>query len=478
MPRRLTAALIRSAATRRRFVLAALPVIGGLALVTSAASPVAASPVAASPVARVASRFPAARPGAGSRAASAPRVALTAPRAGAVSGVVSVSAAASHPAGIIKVIFLADGARVGEDFTAPYSVAWDTRRFADRRWALRAVAISRAGTHAYSVPVAAQVGGRPTGQAELERQWIAPAAGPFGPASVWRRDISRAPLAPDSAAQVADLARQVQTHWGAVAAFNVRRYTTSVAVVGATQPRARVSFDDCQHKGYVPRGLHGPSGQFEGVPIPPTAVPSAGTDSELTVYSPGTDQVWEFWKARHDALDWHACWGGRIDHASTSPGIFSGNFGATATGLPNAAGMISIRDARAGRIDHALSLQVIDAAKWNQFSYPAQRSDGSGAGPIREGARLRLDPSLDVASLHLSPLAAMVARAAQRYGFIVTDKGGAVAVQGESSGGLVAHGGSDPWRALLGSTPTYAVMKGFPWDRLQVLPTDWGKPGR
>ncbi|MEB0161112.1 hypothetical protein, partial [Pseudomonas sp. AH2 (2023)] len=71
-----------------------------------------------------------------------------------------------------------------------------------------------------------------------------------------------------------------------------------------------------------------------------------------------------------------------------------------------------------------------------EFSYPAQRSDGSlrpgTPNAIAEGQRFRLDPSLDVDSLKLTPLGKMVAKAAQKYGFIVVDKGGAVGVGVES----------------------------------------------
>jgi len=419
---------------------------------------------------------------------AAPRVTLTAPRAGSAAGVVSVSATASHAAGITKVIFLANRRRIGEDTTAPYSVPWDTRSWQIGSYGVQAVAISRVDTAAYTRPTAVSLATRPVPvrppesraqrQTRLELSWTAPANGVSGPRSVWRQDIRRAPLAANSPTQVGSLARQVRDNWGGVAAFNVWNYTTTVATVGPGQRRARVTFDDCQHKGYTPGGLYGKNGQFEDVPIPDTAMAASGGDSEVTVYSPSTDQLWEFWVAHRRPDGWHACWGGRMDHVSTGPGYFSGGFGATATGLPNVNGMVSFADVRRGSVNHALSLQVIDAATWYQISYPAQRGDGQGSGPIREGTRFRLDPRVDVASLGLNRYAAMVARAAQTYGFIVTDKGGAVAVLGEGGDALVANGGTNPWHGLLGRTANYSVLAGFPWDRLQALPTDWGKPAR
>lgn len=285
-----------------------------------------------------------------------------------------------------------------------------------------------------------------------------------------------APVAADSAAQVTNLAQQVTDHYGGVAAFNVWDYNTTVAVSAPDQVRTRVIFDDCQHKGAVPYGLYGVNGQFEDVPIPANAAAASGTDSELTVYSPSSDQVWEFWVAKKRVDGWHACWGGRIDNASTSPGYFSSYFGATATGLPNAEGMVTVADARQGHIDHALSLQVIDAAAALDISYPAQRGDGQGTSPIREGTRFRLDPAVNVDALPLNTYAKMIAKAAHTYGFIVSDKGGAVAVLGESGAAVTANGGVNPWNGLLGNTPNYSVLKNFPWSSLQAVTKDWGKP--
>ncbi len=303
------------------------------------------------------------------------------------------------------------------------------------------------------------------------------AAGPLAPAgSFWRQQVGAAPIADDSAEQVADLSKQVADHWGGIAAFNAWDYNTTVVTVPADQPRVDVVWDDCQHKGYTPGGLYGKNGQFVDVPIPDNVRTAGGTDKEITVWSPSTDQLWEFWIANKKDDGWHACWGGRMDEVSTGRGYFRHSFGATATGLPNAFGMVSFADVRGGSIDHALSLQVIGAADWWKISWPAQRGDGDGTGRIEEGTRFRLDPSVDVAQLDIHPLAELIARAAQRYGFVVTDRSGAVAVLGEGGNSLSANGVGNPWEDLLGDTKNYDVLRNFPWDRLQALPHDFGKP--
>ena len=38
------------------------------------------------------------------------------------------------------------------------------------------------------------------------------------------------------------------------------------------------------------------------------------------------------------------------------------------------------------------------------------------------------------------------------------------------------QGQPDPYLALFGKTPAYAILNNFPWDRLQFLPHDYGKP--
>ena len=70
----------------------------------------------------------------------------------------------------------------------------------------------------------------------------------------------------------------------------------------------------------------------------------------------------------------------------------------------------------------------------------------------------------------------MVAKAAQKYGFIVTDAGGCTAISAESPAGAIAATGSDPWKPLMNGTASYAILENFPWSKLQALPKDYGKP--
>ena len=96
--------------------------------------------------------------------------------------------------------------------------------------------------------------------------------------------------------------------------------------------------------------------------------------------------------------------------------------------------------------------------------------------PRRRTVAYRLDPTIDVEVLPLHPVAKIIARAAQQYGFVVWDKAGAIALRLENPASYVARGEADPYPALFAGTPSYAVLKNFPWDRLQFLPRDYGKP--
>ncbi len=299
---------------------------------------------------------------------------------------------------------------------------------------------------------------------------------PFGPRSVWRTSVRDAPVAEDSAEMVEGLVEQVDEHWGGVASFNVDKFTASWYTVDADQSTVDVAWTNCQKKDWTPDGLLGEDGQFTDVPIPDDARPSPGSDGQLTIYSPATDRLWEFWRVERTDEGWAACWGGRIDDASKSRGYFRGGFGASASGLAMSAGTVWVEDARRGRIDHALGLAILSPARWDRVSWPAQRSDGNNDDEhaLPEGIRLRLPADVDVDALGLTPLAAMIARAAQEYGFIVTDQAGAVNV-GAQIGQPVADD-PDFWDEQMDGVPPYRVLADFPWDQLEVLPEDWGKP--
>jgi hypothetical protein len=151
------------------------------------------------------------------------------------------------------------------------------------------------------------------------------------------------------------------------------------------------------------------------------------------------------------------------------------NWGATATSLPVAAGMITKADLERGRIDHALAIalpnlaaasSIIDSKRW---AFPAQRGDGKSTNPnaVPEGARFRLDPALDLDSLQLTSFVRMLAEAAQRYGLIVQDGAPATVFYGEDPSPYERLGQGNFYDTLIGPRPV-GFLNGFPWDRLQL----------
>lgn len=288
-------------------------------------------------------------------------------------------------------------------------------------------------------------------------------------------DVSGLPVDPHSDRMIRHLLDQIEPHFSGVAALNVHQYSASLYVVDSTTPRGTVNFHDCQGKGSVPYGLFDGPLHFVDVPVPVDAVVAPGRDQALSLWSPSTDQLWEFWKMQQRNGRWEACWGGRIDAVSQNPGQFEFPYGATATGVPMVGTMLRVQDVAQGSIDHALGLTLIAPAEATRFRFPANRSDGNDPSPaaIPEGARLRLDPAVDVDSLDLTPVGRLVARAAQKYGFIVVDKAGAVSVIGESGLPEERATGVDPWDDLL-QGPSYDRLRNFPWDRMEVLQDEEG----
>jgi hypothetical protein len=298
----------------------------------------------------------------------------------------------------------------------------------------------------------------------------------FAPSSFWYQVIpTNVALHPNSAGFVSDFLRQVRTYYGNVA-VNTTSYASPVFQPAAGIATTKVTQWDCQNKGYLDSNL---ASQWSAVPIPSNATPSDGTDGEMTIYQPSSNTIWEFWQTRKVSGQWQACWGGRMTNVKSSNGIWQPGFGTTATGLPFIGGQITAEELKRGEIRHAIGIALVDLERSGVFSWPANRSDGynpnGAANRIPEGTRFRLDPSVNVNSLNIHPVAKTIARAAQKYGFVVWDKAGAISLRVQNPKSYTALGQPDPYAALFNGTQTYALMNGFPWDKLQFLPKDYGK---
>lgn len=294
----------------------------------------------------------------------------------------------------------------------------------------------------------------------------------FAPSSFWNRRLTAdAPVDATSATLIQALTAEVQRERAAGIGpwIGAGSGSTPVYRVPEDQPRVRVRLDKLTSP-----GAQALRRAFASVPMPRNAKPAPGADGHLTVWQPSTDRLWEFFKARREGSTWHADWGGAIRNVSKSPGYYTKSawpgatrsWGATATSLPIVGGTMLLDELKRGRVDHALALNL-PAPRSGEFAWPAQRSDGTGPPTaLPEGARIRLDPAVNIDDLGLPKLGRTIARAAQRYGMVVRDQTGhgmslwAEVPTSAGSRGLSTY--------LKGKSPS-DVLANFPWDRMQVL---------
>jgi hypothetical protein len=298
----------------------------------------------------------------------------------------------------------------------------------------------------------------------------------FSPESAWDEPLPAGTSAdPESAALVAvltaEVAREEATQIGP--GIDSTASSTPIYVVGADQPSVYVELEEP-----LASWRKGLQAAFVSVPIPVGARAAAGPDEIMTVYQPSMDRLWEFFHMREENGVWHAAWGGAIQDVSQSPGYYTRsswpgsapNWGATASSLSLAGGTMTIAELRAGEIDHALFMSL-PFARAGVYASPAQRTDGKSTEPdsIPEGARLRLNPGLDVPALRLPRFTEMMALAAQRYGILIgnqTHQGIAFYAEDPTPTGSNPYAG--PGGLYEGSYPR-KLLAAFPWSSLEVV---------
>jgi hypothetical protein len=249
------------------------------------------------------------------------------------------------------------------------------------------------------------------------------------------------------------------------------RWSVPIYTVPASQPTVRVTLTN---------GVTALQAAWKAVPLPANAHPAEGSDGHLVVWQPSTDRLWEFWKLAKISGGWQASWGGAMQNVSSNAGVYgpeawpgaNSHWGASASSLSLAGGVITLEDLERGQINHALAL-AIPNVRAGVYSSPAQRSDGLSANPssLPEGAHLRLNPNLDLAALHLPRLTLMIAEAAQRYGIFVRSQAGTIdfIAQDPTPTGTEPYAGAAGY--FEGQHPNQAIAS-FPWSDLQLLKMD------
>ncbi len=249
---------------------------------------------------------------------------------------------------------------------------------------------------------------------------------PFSTDSPWNTRIPDNPaLAGDSAAMIRTLAEDAQFLTCAY-----RKWTAPLFVLDA-QNCETVNLPS--HKGELHPSVDPDGDGRVPVPCPVGVWADPEADGHLIMIDPALMRAWELSQARVR--------NGQLVSASRifvwdlrGSGVlppFSGpawwTAGAVASGMPFVAGLVTHAEFMAGTIDHALICAMPTVRESStpggslELCPPASRTDGKNIGPfyIPMGARLQLDPNLDLDALGLSVQARVLVRAMQRYGLIV-----------------------------------------------------------
>jgi hypothetical protein len=300
-----------------------------------------------------------------------------------------------------------------------------------------AASLSACATPATTTPSPPQYSATPVGTEFFSR-----------PDTIWRTPVPPdAPVDPRSAEFVARMGELEPV-------IAVRSYTAAIFRAGDDSPTYRIA----------PTAEYAtPEAVLDKVPIPDHAQPDPAGDRHMAVLDERTDCVFEFYRAQRTPEGWTAEW------INATPldgdGIYPDGLSTRASGISITAGLIWPEELRSGRIDHALVFAYPFTSR-NGPVPPATRSDGGGtevnALPI--GARVVLDPAVDLATLALTPTELMVAEALQKYGMILADSGGGLSL-------FAVHPQSypaDPYAAYWGPA-IFASLAGLPVEKFKVL---------
>jgi len=166
-----------------------------------------------------------------------------------------------------------------------------------------------------------------------------------------------------------------------------------------------------------------PARFLRNVPIPDFAQPDPEGDGEMVIIDTSTGCEYDFWQARKKGGKWVASWANVIAYGGD--GIYPKGMSCRGSGFALLAGVIWPQELEKGKIEHVLIFSYTFPKSGGPV-LPATESDGESDrnDAIPEGARLQLDPDLDLESLNLQPFEKTIAKALQEYGMILGDIGG------------------------------------------------------
>jgi hypothetical protein len=243
---------------------------------------------------------------------------------------------------------------------------------------------------------------------------LSPSAPSLPNEAAWNQDISKAPVAPNSAATIA----YIDAHGGGFLHPDFgspRAYGFPYAVVGGGQPALPIH--------YTAYGEESDRGPF---PIPGGAPVEGGRNSDgdrhVLVVDRSSCTLYELYRAFYQGGGhrWNADSGTEWDLRSTAlrPDSWTS---ADAAGLPIFPGLVRYDEAASGQIEHAIRV-TFDSTR-DAWVHPASHCAGDTPNPNAPsmGTRLRLKAGYGLG--HFSGAAKTIATALKRYGMIVADNG-------------------------------------------------------
>lgn len=258
----------------------------------------------------------------------------------------------------------------------------------------------------------------------------------FDDGSPWNSPIGADPaIDPNSDGLIADFATSSQ--WPFLG-INIAGYGIPVYWADSSTPLGSVDTTGLGGEGFHDQNP-------TSVPIPVDAQPDPESDGHMCIIDRARGIEWGFWQANQvSGSSWtcSVCATADLTGTGVRPPK-DGNqdwwlsHGSRACGFPLIAGLITVEEMQAGRIEHALVI-AYPHIRSRYYTPPASTAQGTTAEALPDrgipcGGRIQLDPSLDLSSLGLSSSGLIIARALQEYGAFVGDYSGAMSLYADGS---------------------------------------------
>ena len=220
------------------------------------------------------------------------------------------------------------------------------------------------------------------------------------------------------------------------------------------------------------------SGKYKYMRVPDGVQPPLEADASVTIIDWYEKKVWDIWRFTIEDDGSYTvgdCYAFPLYGDGLTP---EGTWSCGGSSTPSVAYLIRPEEIEAGVINHPLGCALHTPKIHKRVYPPAATSDGRNTDTwaIPEGARIQLDPNLDLDSLGLSRTAKIIAKAMQDYGIVVAESGGSWHIYAEHTftadwvsemSGLILSALADlpynPWRI-----PNYSVFG--------AVEKDWSYP--